>query len=540
MTLPRSVADVLAEHVVFQVESIDRMYLNAYVPGLQYATGLVAYVHQQLGLPIASTAPLARITDAFGAAVHRFAQAHAVPWVDFVRGQRKDDVMHEQLAAFEAAGRSEGVVFIGRAQEKTAVFRTEKRRDRDGKTYPWIVRTTGMVNHFYFYCVDEDFGPFFLKFCSYFPYNAKLCLNGHHWAQRQAAKAGIAFTPLDNAFAAIDDVPAVQAICDQLGPTQIDALLRKWLAILPHPFSPADRAAGYRYDLSVLQAEFSLTQTLDRPVTGRVFFEQVIRDNLDIGRPDQVSLVFDRRIHRRGPRATPGTFRTRIITDGVTPSLHVYYKHTTIKQYHKEGRALRTETTINDTTDFGIGKRLTHLPALREIGFTANRRLLDVQRLGHDPIKSAAALAAVTDPVTTPAGTRIPGLRLGQQRSHALLTALLMFRLQPDGFTNRDLRALTAQLRGLPHQAISTGQMTYDLRRLCLHGLIERVAHTHRYHVTDTGLPTAIFLARLHDRFLPTGLAQSIDPASSGPLRAATIQYVQALDTLARHTALAA
>jgi hypothetical protein len=169
MTLPRTVADVLAEHVVFEVESIDRMYLNAYVPGLQYAAGLVAYVHQQLGLPIASTAPLARITDAFVAAVHRFAASRQVPWVDFVRGQRRDDVMHEQLAAFEAAGRSEGVVFIGRAQEKTAVFRTEKRRDRDGKTYPWIVRTTGMVNHFYFYCVDADFGPFFLKFCSYFP-----------------------------------------------------------------------------------------------------------------------------------------------------------------------------------------------------------------------------------------------------------------------------------------------------------------------------------------------------------------------------------
>src|SRR6266480_6573129 len=102
MTLPRTVADVLADHVVFEVECIDRMYLNVYVPQLQYAAGLVGYVHQQLGLPIASTAPLARITDAFGAAVHRFAQAHAVPWVDFARGQRKDDVMHEQLAAFEA------------------------------------------------------------------------------------------------------------------------------------------------------------------------------------------------------------------------------------------------------------------------------------------------------------------------------------------------------------------------------------------------------------------------------------------------------
>ena len=147
----------------------------------------------------------------------------------------------------------------------------------------------------------------------------------------------------------------MQAICDGLAPAQIDALLRKWLARLPHPFTPADRAAGYRYDISILQAEFSLTHMLDRPVSGRIFFEQVIRDNLDIGRPDQVSLVFDRRLKRSGPRPTPGRFHTRVITDGVTPSLHVDYKHATIKQYHKENRALRTETTINNTWDFRSG-----------------------------------------------------------------------------------------------------------------------------------------------------------------------------------------
>ncbi len=540
MTLPRTVADVLAEHVVFEVESLDRMYLNVYVPGLQYAGGLVAYVHRQLGLPVPSTVPLGKITDAFVASVQRFAQVHGVPWVDFARGQRKDDVMHEYLAEFEAAGRTEGVVFIGRAQEKTPLFRTEKRRTPDGRAYPWIVRASGMVNHFYFYCVDADFGPFFVKFCSYFPYNAKLCLNGNHWAQRQAAKAGIGFTPLDNAFAAVDDPAGLQEICDQLGEAQIDALLRKWLAILPHPFSPADRRAGYRYELSLLQTEFSLTQTLDRPVTGRIFFEQVIRDNLDLGRPDQVSLVFDRRIQRGRKRPTPGVFRTRIITEGVTPSLHIYYKHSTIKQYHKEGRALRTETTINDTRDFGIGKRLRNLPALREIGFSANRRLLGVQRLDHDPIHAAAALSTVTDPVTTATGTRIPGLRLGQQRSHALLTSLLMFRLQPGGFTNRDLRALTAQLRGLPADTVTAGQMTYDLRRLRLHGLIERVPHSHRYHVTDTGLPTAIFLTRVHDRFLPTGLADITDNTSNGPLRAAAHRYQQAFDVLAERCGLAA
>jgi hypothetical protein len=178
---------------------------------------------------------------------------------------------------------------------------------------------------------------------------------------------------LDNGFAACEDPAALQHICDRLSPAKIDALLRKWLRLLPHPFTRAQRVAGYRYDISILQCEFSLTQMLDKPVTGRIFFEQVIRDNLDVGRPDQVSLIFDRRLKRRGPGATPGTFRTRVITDGVTPSLHVDYKNTTIKQYHKEGRALRTETTINDTRDFEIGKRLVNLPALREIGFSANR-----------------------------------------------------------------------------------------------------------------------------------------------------------------------
>jgi hypothetical protein len=154
-------------------------------------------------------------------------------------------------------------------------------------------------------------------------------VNGNHWAQRQAAKAGIGFEALDNGFAAVSDPAALQQICDQLGPEQIDALLRKWLARLPHPFTPADREAGYRYDISILQAEFSLTQMLDRPVSGRVFFEQVIRDNLDAGRPGQVSLIFDRRLKRTGPRATPGRFRTRVITSGVTPSLHA-----ACKQYH--------------------------------------------------------------------------------------------------------------------------------------------------------------------------------------------------------------
>jgi hypothetical protein len=306
----------------------------------------VSYIHRQLGMPVASTAALAPVSEAFTRSVRSFAASCGIPWVDFAKGQRKDDVALEFLAGFTG---TEGVLFIGRAQEKNTVFRTEKRRAADGRAYPWIVRTTSVASQFYVHCVDENFGPFFIKFSSYFPYSGRLLVNGHHYAQAQAAKAGIGFTALDNGFAACDDVPALQAICDSPTEDKIEALVRKWLAILPSPYSPADQAAGYRYDISVLQAEFSLTRVLDKPVSGRIFFDQVIHDNLSIGRPDQVGLIFGRRIQRGRKHPTPGRFRTRVITDGVTPSLHVDYKNSKIKQYHKLGKAIRTETTINET-----------------------------------------------------------------------------------------------------------------------------------------------------------------------------------------------
>ncbi len=271
----------------------------------------------------------------------------------------------------------------------------------------------------------------------------------------------------------------------------------------------------------------------------QTIFEQVIRDNLGAGRPDQVSLIFARRLKRTGPRATPGRFRTRVITSGVTPSLHVDYKHTTIKQYHKQGRALRTETTINDTRDFSIGKRLTNLPALREVGFSASRRLLRLERLSHDPITGAEAITDITGPVLTGGGTRIPGLPLAQARTRALLAALLIFRLLPRGFTNRDLRQLTAELRGL--SAITTGQITYDLRRLRSHQLIERIPRTHRYHVTSTGLHTAMILTRIHDRVLPAGVAEPTQTTGlPSKLCTAATAYQAAIDDIIRDAGLAA
>jgi hypothetical protein len=539
MTVARSVADVLTDRVTLEIEAIDRMFCNLYVPQLQHVNGVVRFFRVHRGEPFASSALMDPISKAFVAGIHRFCRERGVPMVDFVKGQRKDDVAQEYLARFTG---EEGVLFVGRAQERTRVFRTEKRRNpHTGATYPWIVSATGVVNHFYVYAVDVEFGPFFVKFSSYFPYTAKLCINGNEYAKRVAAKAGIGFTALDNGFATCDDPRKLQRICDRLSPAKIDALARKWLRRLPHPFTAADRAAGYRYDVSVLQAEFSLTQVLDRPATGRVFFEEVIRDNLDLGRPDRVGLVFHRRIMSKGRNKTPGRFQTRVLTAGVTPSLHIDYKTTKIKQYHKLDQALRTETTINDSRDFGIGKRLCNLPALREVGFSANRRLLAVQRLSHDPTIGATAITSLTSPTLSPTGARVPALPIDATRTQALLAVLVIFRLLPHGFRNRDLRAHLAPLLGTTAETMTAGQLSYDLRRLRHHGLIHRIDGTHRYTVTDHGLHLALFLTRTHTRLLRPGLSDLLDHAAlPTPIRSHLDRFTAAVDAYARKQKLVA
>ena len=546
MTLPRSAADVLASHVLFEIEAIDRMYLNLYQPRLQHGAGVAAFFVGHRGHRFASSALMAPMTRAFVADIEHFVAARGLDLVRFAKGQRKDEVTGGYLrrAELDDRGLVPGqVLYAGVAQERQKVFRTSKRRNPvTGATYPWLVPSSGMINQYYFYCVDEEFGPVCVKFSGYFPYTGRLILNGNEYAKRQAAKAGIGFVPLDNAFAAVDDLAAVQAICDGLDAAKITALAARLLAMLPHPFSAEDTAAGYRYELSVLQAEFSLTQALDTPVNGRIFFDQLIRDNLDIGRPDRVSLIFDRRIIRKGKHATPGRFRTRVITDGVTPSLHIDYKDSRIKQYHKLGKALRTETTINDPRDFGVAKGLSHLPELKEIGFTASRRLLDVQRISHDPAEGAATLAALTQPVISPAGTRTAGMPITSPRVQALLAALCAFRLLPHGFTHRDLRTCLAPLLGLTPEAMTSGQITYDLRRLRIHGLIQRIPHSFRYQVTPAGLRQARFLTRLTQRLLIPGLSQLTDPSPPlpTPLRAAARAYDTAIDELTRQAMLAA
>ena len=527
MKLTRSLAELQQEHVVLELECIDRMYLNAYVPQLTTGGGIAAFCRGYLGHRFASTKQAVAMTQTFVKAIDTFIEQEGLERVRFQKGQRKDAIFQQKLRHFK---KPEGVVFVGVAQEKVRVPRTTRKAMPNGGTIPWIIYSTAMINVYYFYCRDRDFGPFFLKFCSYFPYSAKLCLNGHEYLKSQLTQRGIAFEALDNGLLSCADVTAAQRICEGMTEAKIETFFRKWLARLPHPYSVKDRRAGYRYALSTLQAEFSLTQVWKHGVDGRCFFEEVIRENIDLGRPDHVQLIFARTMRRK--TANDGRCRTRIVTEGVVPSLHVYYKNTHLKQYHKEGRALRTETTINNTYDFGVGRRLKNLPALRQIGFAANRRVLEVEQVTHDCHIGAQAFAKLQAPAEVD-GQHASALPFGQARVQALLSAVVLFCLQPEGFRNRQLRPLLAQLLGLSDSQIGPGRMSYDLRRLRLHGLLERIPKSHRYRLTAFGLKTALFYSRTYQRLLRRGLSELHDARPSNPstLAAAFGKFQTALNT---------
>jgi len=522
-----NIEDILRGHVSLRVECVDRLYLNGYLPALATSGGLVKFMREHLKKPIPSPAVLGRITEGFRERVKEFAESKGIAWHEFSHKERKDDTANRMR---QKRGVRNDVVFVGVAQERTKSFSGKAVAGKAG-WFDYSRDKTVFVNHYYFYVDDEEFGPAFVKVCSYAPWGLKVCLNGHEWAKRQMEKRGIAFEALDNGFLCCEKPETLQQVCDALGAADIEGFLARWLDRLPMPLSQQDRQAGYDWKLSIWQMEVSLTQIFDRPVRGREFFEEVIRDNMDLGRPDRVQLIFEKRL----TKSTPSAFRTRVIQDGVSPSLHIEYRSCDLKQYFKQGRGLRTETTFRDPGDFGVNKGLSNFDYLQQIGRHINRRLLEVERVSQNCGLSADSIQRVVQPTVTEDGQKAPGLRFGDPRVMALMIALTLFTHLIDGFRNNDLRSLVSDLLGPRAAPYRASQATYDLRRLCRKGLIFRQRKTNRYALTPYGWKLARLFARLDARiFRPAQRALHPDGITdpNPPLSAALDKVDKHLDLL--------
>ena len=395
-----TVPELLDGHTVLDVECLDRIYLNGYVPALQVSGQVITFLHGHLGMPVASPAVLEQIGTRFRQSVARFAEANDIPMVKFKKGMRKIDVMRPLLARAARTGRT-SVVAIGWAQEFQHVWDARK-RDTDPARPPQFsfAMAERRVTCYYFYVWDEGFGPAFIKVCAYFPYPVKVWLNGHEWAKRQLARAGIGFTELSNGFASCQDPAVLQAVCDRLGPGTITVFFERWMSRIPLPLTAADRAAGYWWELSMRQIEVSRTLVFDAPRRARAFFEALVADNLDLGRPEHVEILFKR--SPRGRKASDpvgGVFKTAIdrhsqlgpSTTGVT--INAFWRHSRVKQYLKDGRALRIETVVNSPDDLGCQRRLHNLGELQARARAINTRLLETEKAGQGCVFDSPALS---------------------------------------------------------------------------------------------------------------------------------------------------
>jgi hypothetical protein len=535
-------ATLLRDHVTLTCRSIDRIFLQAYVPKLQTVGWVCSFLRWQRGYAIPSSAAFGKIGEAYAAEIRRFAKEQGVPVIRFAKGDKKEEIARPYLDAAAAQGGDGRVAVIGIAQEKAPVWRSwpAKGQERSGHPHMEWGRQMAFVNHFYFYLSDPEWGAAFWKTNAYAPFPIWLWLNGHSWAQRQCEKAGIAYEALDNGFASCADPARLQRICDRLGPGAVKSFFWRWARRLPSPFTTADLRAGYVYELAFRQFEISDTRVFDRPAAGRAFFEGLIRDHLDLGRPSSVSLIFDRKVTVK----TPGPRRTRVITRGVNPEIVCYYKSDRIKQYFKENRALRTETVICDTRDFGIGRRVNaaNWKALRAVGEKANQRLCDAQAADATPAPDVATFIEVTRPSTTDDGQHAAGLRFGDPRVMAVLAATVGFAHLPAGFDNKTLTRLVAEQLDAPYTA---RQATYDLRRLRRKRLIERLPHSHRYQLTTRGRRVAVLFTKAYGRVLTPALAASdpalpADVARRSPLATAWRAFDRAMDTFIDHGLAAA
>jgi hypothetical protein len=505
-----NINEVLEGHVALEIECVDRLYLNAYVPALQVGGQVVRFQCGHLGYEIPSTALFARIGNRFRREVSAFAAARQIPVLRLKKpdrsrwDDRKLDHVRPYLERAEREGRF-GVVAIVACQEYQWVIGARNRAALGKAVSLDFFKEERRVGIYYFYILDPEFGPGFIKLCTYAPWPGKVWLNGHEWVKRQAVRDGLAYTALHNGFASCREPERLQSICDSFGPGEVQRFFDRWIAVIPTPLSTEDRAAGYWWELSMRQVEVSRTLVFDAPRHARSFFEALVADNIGIGRPEEVSMVFARQVRK----TTREPFGTRVFSTGTEVRIDFRYKHSRVKQYLKDGRALRVETVINKPKDLDVLARLQHLPELIAKARQVNHRLLMIEKAGQSCAIGSALFERIHQPYNQE-GQRTGALRFGDKRAIALAGALCHVLQAVTGLTNKSLRGLVAGHLG---QDYSTSQMSYDLRRLRLHGLIERLPHSNTYQLTQEGIRVAVFYTKLQNRLLRPLLDADKPPA---------------------------
>lgn len=490
----KTLAEVCGNAVEFSYRSIDRLILNAYIPTLQTPAAMARFFREVCGKPILSGHVFKWLTERFVTQVEQFARQHRIPVLRPTGRMRPGEVGQKALGAAARANRW-GVVALVVHQESARVFASQHAGGR--ATNFRVKEDRRLVNHYYFYVRDRNYGDGFVRISSYPPFQTRIWLNAHGYLAAQLRRRGIAFETADNCILRVADPAALQRVAAQFNAQLVEQIAQRWLSWVPDPLTAAERAQGYPTRFSIFQSEFSDNVLFRKTEVLNRVYEDVLREHLHLGRPDMVKVIFDRRVQKN----TPTPFKTRLLRQGVVSCLKIFYKHSFLKQYNRGGRGLRTEGCVNNPRDFNINKSLVHLGYLGSVVYHAITRLLKAQAVALATALDRSTFERMVAPSRS-GGQRVAGIRFGAPWTMRLLQALGCAGLTFKAFSNADLRGVLVDRLGADPAEITPARMRYELTKLRGKGLVRKVHGRNLYTLTDLGYRVALYFTKLHQRLL--------------------------------------
>lgn len=496
-----------AGSIRFGYSCFDRILLNAVIPVLQSPASIVWFLREQRGVPLLSSAYFRSVSTEYHQWVQALAEQWSVPIVTPPKGVRRE----EWVEPFYRRRRGEpGVAVILKSRENARVAAARATRGM-----PHIEMSSRFVWQYYFYLLDTDWGRMFLRICPYFPFNARVCVNGHEWLAVRLRAEGIGFRQYGNAFLTCSDPLRLQALSDSLAPHHLWNSVLRWLAILVPFFTDRERRGGsWGHRLFVSQVEYCTNLVFHRRASLDAVMERLLDLNRTIGRPDSLSLIFGKRITKR----TVSGLKTQITDHGFAqPAIRSHYKRGSIKQYVRDHLLLRTEVTSYHTPDLGVNKSIEHLPRLRQVMRPINERYLEVQQDVLETYVDRGHLRQLREPTVSCGGRRTPGLKQDDPRLLALMQALVRFAPLASGglFRTSDLHETAAAAQGQTTDGYTLSKLRYDLGKLRAKGLVQKVAGTQNYRLTPEGYRVCVLFLKLFHKVTAPLTSATLQPLPS-------------------------
>ena len=493
------------DSIRFSYSCFDRMLLNAVIQVLQYPTSVVGFLKDKRQATNLTPSYFRSISTEY----HRFVQTLAAERQVEIVEPPKDVRREEWIDPFfqRLRGRT-GMAVILKSRENARVAVSFPKQGNH------IELCNRFVWQYYFYLQDADFGRMFLRICPYFPFNARVCLNGHEWLACHLRQEGIHFQQCGNAFRTCGDPARLQGLADSFAPEHILACAHRWLAQLVPFFTDAERRRqGFGYRLFLSQVEYCTNLIFERRAALDRLQERLLDLNRTIGSPDKMAVIFGRRI----TKCTDAGLKTQILDHDLgNPVIRSEYKSSSIKQYVRDHLILRTEATSYHTPDLGVRKNVDHLSELQQKMAASTERYLDLQQDVLETFVDRGQLERLRQATLSPSGRRTPGLKLDDPRLLAVLQALTCFAyLAGTGcFRTSDLHRPAAEALGKTTDTYTLAQLRYDLSKLRAKGLVERVTGTQTYRLPSTGYRIAVLYLKLFHRIYAPLTAGTLEPVA--------------------------